>query len=87
MLLLGLLFQVLIRAILSCSDDSYSDYKYFRGGFTSQTYGSRYNLDSEFDAVQFEAPGEMRWEGGKSVRDGYAVGLGNAVAAFFAEHY
>jgi hypothetical protein len=44
-------------------------------------------LDSKFDAVQFEAPGEMRWESKGRFMKGYSVGLGNAVSAFFADHY
>jgi hypothetical protein len=73
--------------LIVSTEDSVADYpKFLRGGYITQTYGSRYNLSSNWDAIQVEAPGEVR-NVGSSMRASYATGMGNAIAKFYHKYY
>ena len=84
------LHQVITRFIQSlscatCTDKISGSEKYFRGGYTTQVHGS---LDGGLvDAIQLEAPREVRIDGGESVRKEFAEALARAIANFYATHY
>merc|ERR1711913_242036 len=69
---LGALFEEEdYQALPSPRQPSPGDYKYFRGGFTIQKYGSKDG--GRLDGVQVEAPGELRVDGGRVVRDKFTL--------------
>jgi len=58
--------------------------KYYRGGFTTQTYGSRDGGD--VDAIQIEVQGEIRL-GSAEVLERYSKTLARVLRSFFEKNY
>jgi len=74
------------KALPSKRQKKPGDQGYFMGGYILKKYSSR--LDGgNFDGIQTEAPSEVRWEGGKLVRDLYIEALAEALANFVKKFY
>jgi len=58
---------------------------YYRGGFTIQEHGS--SDGGAVDAIQIEAPGEVRSDGGKKGRDKFTEALAGIAINFYNEYY
>jgi len=58
---------------------------YFRGGYTTQMYGSWDG--GRLDAIQLEMPKTKRVDAGPEGRENYAVALAAAVAEFYRRFY
>ena len=60
--------------------------KYYRGGYITQTYGSR-DTGGPFDAIQMEMPYEMRVDAGQEGRERFASAVGRAMAEYIRMYY
>ena len=70
---------------LFSGDSKIDGLKYYNGGYTTQSTGSRYDASSLLDAVQIEAPGEIRWD--SDLRGPYAEALGKSIVKFVRKYY
>jgi len=59
--------------------------KYFDGGHITDYYGSRHG--GIMDAVQLECPGEVRTEGGDSMRQAFAKAVAEVLLSFLDMYY
>ena len=83
---LGALFEDAgYKAVPSPNKTSPGKDKYFNGGYITSTHGSWYG--GLVDAIQLEIPGEIRNDGGKSLRKHFSSNLARILATFFAENY
>ena len=83
---LGALFEDAgYKAVPSPNKTSPGKDKYFNGGYITSTHGSWYG--GLVDAIQLEIPGEIRNNGGKSLRKHFSSNLARILATFFAENY
>jgi len=77
------------RAVPSPRQESPGNERYYKGGYISQTHGSR-NKESfiqGFDAIQIEVPGEIRHEGGEKVRTKFAKDFAAVLVKFMELYY
>lgn len=83
---LGALFEEAgYKAVPSPRQPSPGSDLYYRGGYTTQVHGSRDG--GVVDAIQVEIPGEIRIEGGKTLRKRFSINLANILERFFSANY
>jgi len=83
---LGALFEDAgYKAVPSPNKTSPGKDKYFNGGYITSTHGSWYG--GLVDAIQLEIPGEIRNDGGKSLRKHFSSNLARILATFFSKNY
>jgi len=83
---LGALFEDAgYKAVPSPNKTSPGQDKYFNGGYITSTHGSW--LGGLVDAIQLEIPGEIRNDGGKSLRKHFSSNLARILATFFSQNY
>jgi len=83
---LGALFEDAgYKAVPSPNKTSPGKDKYFNGGYITSTHGSW--LGGLVDAIQLEIPGEIRNDGGKSLRKHFSSNLARILATFFSKNY
>jgi len=58
---------------------------YYRGGYTAQVHGSSHG--GVVDAIQLEFPGEIREDGGKSLRNSFSKSLAKIIQEFHKTNY
>merc|ERR1712106_10278 len=83
---LGALFESAgYRAVPSPRQPSPGKDLYYRGGYTAQVHGSRDG--GVVDAIQLEFPGEIRIDGGKTMRDQFAITVGQILEEYYGINY
>jgi len=84
---LGYLFEAAgYKAIPSPRQEIPGDDKYYRGGYITQEWGSDED-GGLIDAIQIEVPSEIRYEGGKSLREQFSKALASILNTFFINNY
>jgi len=77
------------RAVPSPRQEYPGNERYYKGGYISQTQGSR-NKESfiqGFDAIQIELPGEIRHEGGEMLRTKFSKDFAAVLVKFMELYY
>merc|ERR1712198_241480 len=83
---LGALFEEKgYKAFPSPRQESPGEDLYYRGGYTTQVHGS--NNGGNVDAIQLEIPGEIRIDGGSSLRNQFSKDLAHMIETFFSANY